>query len=102
MASTLIENVSDILISSGVYPDIITLRNDSLRALFREKPELLRVIAIELYRKHEVSLSRAAEIAGLNIEDFKVVLRERSIFIEITPELIHEMDEDVETLIGGL
>jgi predicted HTH domain antitoxin len=102
MASTLIENASDILISSGVYPDAITLHNDSLRALLRVKPELLRIIALELYRKQEVSLSRAAEIACLNIEEFKSLLREKSIIINVTPELVSEMNEDVEILIRGL
>jgi len=102
MTSTLIENIDNILISAGTYPDKKTLLNDSLRALLRAKPELLRTISIELYHRHEVSLARAAEICGLNGEEFKELLRERGIFIEVTPHTIHEMNADVDALLGAL
>ena len=102
MVSILVENIDDILISTGMYPDKKTLLDDSLRALLRAKPELLRTVSIELYRRHEVSLGRAAEICGLNGEEFKELLRERGIFIEVTPETIHEMNADVDALSGAL
>ncbi|MEI6842619.1 MAG: UPF0175 family protein [Methanomicrobiales archaeon] len=102
MTPILIENIDDILISTGTYPDKKTLLADSLRALLRAKPELLRTISIELYRKHEVSRTRAAEICGLNGEEFKELLRERGIFLEITPGTVHEMNADVEALLGAL
>ncbi len=40
---------------------------------------------IELYKAGEVSLSRAAEIAGMNIEDFKHVLSNRGVKRTIKP-----------------
>jgi predicted HTH domain antitoxin len=102
MVSILIENIDDILISTGMYPDKKTLLDDSLRALLRAKPDLLRTIAIDLYRRHEVSMSRAAEICGLNGEEFKELLRERGISLVVPPHSIHEMNADVDALLGAL
>ncbi|HLC84504.1 MAG TPA: UPF0175 family protein [Candidatus Nanoarchaeia archaeon] len=37
--------------------------------------------AIEMYKKEEVTLSKTAEIAGLNLFEFKEVLKDRGIKI---------------------
>lgn len=102
MTSVLMDDIDDFLISSGIYPDKKSLHEDSLRALFRTKPELLRTIAIELYRRNDISLSRAAEICGLNGEEFKELLRERGIFIQVAPRSVHDMNADVDALLGAL
>ncbi|MFH0903818.1 MAG: UPF0175 family protein [Methanobacteriota archaeon] len=41
---------------------------------------------IEFYKAGEVSLSKAAEIAGMNIEDFKHVLSKRGMKRTIKPD----------------
>jgi predicted HTH domain antitoxin len=53
------------------------LLEDALRALLNLKPELKVEIGVELYLKGEVSLSRAAELAGMDLESFKEVLKAR-------------------------
>ncbi|MFZ3060759.1 MAG: DUF2357 domain-containing protein [Candidatus Methanoperedens sp.] len=55
--------------------------------------------AIELYKAGEVSLSRAAEIAGINIEDFKQILSNKGIRREIKPE--KDIDKKVKAIIKG-
>lgn len=72
---------------------------DALRALLRARPDLRKDIAVELYRRRKVSLSRAAEIYGSNIEDFREVLRERGVKIEIPHLSIKEIDEEVERIL---
>lgn len=47
-----------------------------MQALLRSRPELRRYLAVELYRQDEVSLTRAAEIGGVDIETMKEILRE--------------------------
>lgn len=81
---TLLEEL-DVLVERGVYRDREALLNDALRSLLRSKPELRRQLAIELYRRGKVSLSRAAEIGGVDIESFKELLREAGIAREIPP-----------------
>jgi len=53
---------------------------------------------IELYKAGEVSLSRAAEIAGMNIEDFKHVLSKRGVKRTIKPgaDIDKKVDEITE------
>ena len=48
-------------------------------------PELRARLAIELYRREEVSLSRAAEISGLDLENFKELLREAGVVRRVLP-----------------
>jgi len=80
---TVLNELDEILISIGKYPNKEELIKDALRALIRAKPELKRDVAVELYRKKEISLLRAAEICGLNVEDFKEILKERGIKIPV-------------------
>lgn len=49
------------------------------RSLLTLHPELKTELAILLYRKEEVSLRRAAELAGISRDAFKELLESRSI-----------------------
>ncbi|MBU3966846.1 MAG: UPF0175 family protein [Euryarchaeota archaeon] len=60
--------------------DIIT---DAIRALLESKPLLKVEIAVGLYKYKDVSLWKAADIAGMTLEEFKEILSNRSIRIEI-------------------
>lgn len=71
---TVLESGVYSLIESGIYPDKEALFNDALRVLLETKPQLKIEIAIRLYRKGEISLCRAAEIAGVSIEGIKHIL----------------------------
>jgi len=69
----------EILVERGIYRDRETLIKDAVRSLLRSKPELRRQLAIELYKLNRISLSRAAEIGGVDLESFKEILRETGI-----------------------
>lgn len=96
---TVLNELDKILISIGKYPNKEELIKDALRALIRAKPELKRDVAIELYKKRKVSLARAAEICGLDIENFKDLLKERNIKISIPSIPIEEIDKEVEKIL---
>jgi len=96
---TVLNELDKILISIGKYPNKEELTKDALRALIRTKPELKRDVAIELYKKKEISLARSAEICGLNIEDFKEVLKERGIKISVPSIPIEEVNKEVERIL---
>jgi len=99
---TVLSKLDEILVGIGKYPSKKALIEDALRALIRAKPELKRDVAIELYKKEEVSLSRAAEICGLNIEDFKEVLKGKSIKISVPSIPVEEVDEEVERILEAV
>jgi len=95
---TTLTKVDEILVEIGRYQSSKELRDDALRALLRAKPELKIDLAIELYKKNEVSLSRASEICGLNREDFKELLKEKGIKVSVPSIPVEEVDEEVERI----
>src|SRR5574341_109737 len=83
---TTIEKEIEALIRAGYYSSKSDAVKDAFRTLLQTKPALKLASAIELYKAGEVSLARAAEIAGMNIEDFKHVLSDRGIKRTIKPD----------------
>lgn len=73
----------DALVESGYYSSRSDVAKDAFRTLFEKKRNLRIAGAVELYKKKKVSLGRAAEIASVTIEEFKEILEERDIKIEI-------------------
>jgi predicted HTH domain antitoxin len=63
------------------YKNRDALIEDAFRALLNLKPGLKVEIGVELYLKEEVSLSKAAEIAGMDIESFKEMMKARGLKI---------------------
>ncbi len=80
------------LVSGGYYSSKLDVIKDAVKSLFRENAELNINAAIELYRKGEVSLSKAAEIAGVTTIEFKETLGKRGIIREIEARPTAEMD----------
>lgn len=74
----LIKDLEKILVPKH-YSTSDALIEDAFRALLNMKPELKIEMAIELYSKEEVSLSRATEIADVDIESFKDILKSRGL-----------------------
>ena len=97
--ASLLDKLEDILIEMGEYNSKEDVREDSLRALLRSKPALKRELAIGLYKKGEISLSRAAEICGVNIEEFKELLRERNIKIPVPDIPSEEINRGLEEIL---
>jgi predicted HTH domain antitoxin len=63
----------------GGYENEDAVITDAVRELLRQRPELRLSVAVEQYRSEEVSLNRAAELAGVSTERFKDELAERGI-----------------------
>lgn len=47
------------------------LLKEAIRALFEVNPQLKIEVALELYKDGEVSLEKAAEIAGMGVIEFR-------------------------------
>ena len=82
--STILEEVN-LLVEEGLYPDQQALLQDALRALLRSKPELRVQLALIMYKHNKLSFSRAANIAGVDLESLKELLREAGIERTIPP-----------------
>ncbi|MBW6519284.1 MAG: UPF0175 family protein [ANME-2 cluster archaeon] len=88
-----IENKIKALVNAGYYSNEIEVIKDAVLKLFRENAELKISAAIELYKKEEVSLSKAAEIAGMTTIEFKEILGKRGFTREIEARPAEEMDK---------
>jgi len=74
------------LVDAGYYSSESEVIKNAVISLFRENTELNVTVAIELYKKGEVSLSKAAEIAGMTTIEFKDILGNRGFMREIEAE----------------
>ena len=57
-------------------------------------------VAVEMYKSHEISLSRAAEIAGVCIEGFKEILAIKGITREVEAPCKERLQRGVDLLLG--
>jgi predicted HTH domain antitoxin len=77
-----VSNIDDditTLRESGGYASEEAVLEDAVRALLAKRPELRTELAVTKYRNSEVSLNRAAELAGVAPAEFKETLSERGI-----------------------
>lgn len=77
----LYEDKIEALISAGYYSNKSEVVRDALRNLFEHKKHLRLAVAVELYRDGKTSLSKAAEIALVNLEEFRKIILDRGIQI---------------------
>ena len=71
------------LVRSGYYSSKSDVAKDAFRTLFDVKKQLKVASAVELYKSGEVSLTRAAEIAEIDVESFRAILADRGIPIQV-------------------
>ena len=81
------------LVDAGYYSSESEVIKNAVLSLFRENTELNVTVAIELYKKGDVSMSKAAEIAGMTTIEFKEILGKRGFTREIEARPAEEMDE---------
>ena len=79
------------LVRAGYYSSKSDVAKDAFRILLESKKPLKIACAVELYHSGEVSLTRAAEIAEIDVETLKEILKDRGIKIQMVVE------EDVDT-----
>ena len=79
MTENLVNESIDILVKSRYFGSKQKLLDEAVRTLLDVKPALKTEIAVELYKKGTISLSRASEIAGISTEGFKEIIASRGI-----------------------
>ena len=89
----IVDREIDAVIRAGVFRDRQHAVHEALETLFTVRPQLRTEAAVEMFRSGEVSLLRAAEIAGLDFRSFSALLHDRGIACEIEAESSPEMDQ---------
>jgi len=92
VSESLLENELAAVVKAGNYQSEQEAIRHALSVLLVANSQLRLDTAIELYREEQVTLSRAAEIAGLSYGKFKEELAKRSISITVdsSPEEVLE------------
>lgn len=85
----------DALVRTGLYRNRDEVISDAIRNLLLNNKSLRLELAIDLFRSDEVSLGRAAEIAGLDRWQFQDALHERGVPVIIEAGVAEEMDLDL-------
>ena len=83
------------LVRLGLYANREEVIADAVRNLLLNNRSLRLELALDLCKSDEVSLGRAAEIAGLDRWQFEELLRERGIPITHEAETAEAMDEEL-------
>ena len=85
-------------VAAGLYEDDEAVVQDAVRALLTEKPQLRLEVAVHRYRTEDISLAKAAELAGVSWQRMREVLLSRGIQPRLGPESEQEALEEVEAL----
>ena len=80
------------------YRDISEFLEDAVKTLMDVRRDLRTAIACTLYEKDKISIGRAMEIVGVDIERMKEILVERGIELRRGVETLEEMEEELEGL----
>src|SRR2546425_9437537 len=87
----LVEHGIAAAVRAGLFRDEEEARCEAVSTWFAVKPQLRLEVAIELFKGGEVTLNRAAEIAGLNRWQFQDLLAQRGVRIEVEADATEEL-----------
>jgi predicted HTH domain antitoxin len=73
------------LIYARLYPDQEAAIRDALRSLLQEKPQLRIELAIHRYQTEDISLAKAAHLAGISFDRMKALLVQRGVQLRLGP-----------------
>ncbi len=71
---------------------------DGLRHLLQARPELRLELAVYRYQNEDISLGKAANLAGVSFEQMKEILRQRGVQLRLGPENQKEAKDEVNAL----
>ncbi len=98
LAETLTQRMG-LLVERGVFESEESLVTSAYRSLLTLQPALKLEIALSLYQGEEISLGRAAEMAGVSREQLKEVLAARGIERKYPQRSQEQVDRDAELLL---
>jgi predicted HTH domain antitoxin len=86
------------LVSAGLCEDEKDVVQDAMRALLSERPQLRIELAVHRYRSEEISLAKAAALAGVSWERMREILLSRGLQPRLGPETEEEAYEEIQAM----
>ena len=85
-------------IGATPYHDEEAVIQDALRHLLRARPELRIRMAVFRYQHEDMSLAKAASLAGVSWAQMKDILLEQGIALRLGVETLEDAQQDIEVL----
>ncbi len=82
MSSAIISKSVDALVRGRVYSTKNELIEDALRTFFEFRKDMRIAAVVEMYKTEEMSISKAAELAGVSTEEIKDFLAKAGVRIK--------------------
>jgi len=86
------------LVEAHLYTNEDDVVRDALRHRMRARPDLRIQLALHRYQSGQVSLARAASLAGVSWAQMREILMERGIQPDLGPESLVEAEAEVQAL----
>jgi predicted HTH domain antitoxin len=96
----LVDQQLEAVVRAGLFRDRQHAIQEAMNTLFAVRPQLRTEAAIELFRSGEISLLRAAEMAGLDFESLRLLLRDRGLPWEVEAEDATDLDRAIQGFFG--
>ena len=96
--STDLEKEVNALVDSGLYPNPRAVMIEALENLVQIKKASRLDAAIQSYQKSEVTLGRAAELAGIHRFEFEEILKARGVVKAVEIDSEEELETGVSVI----
>jgi predicted HTH domain antitoxin len=83
------------LVEARLYASEAEVIQEALRYLLRARPELRINLAVHRYTTEDISLAKAAGLAGVSWPAMRDILRERGIPLRLGPETIEAARQEL-------
>lgn len=93
-----IENEINALVKGGYFNSKSSFIEEAIKYTLTNRGDLKLNAAVEMYLSREVSLGRAAELAGLSIFEFKEILKARGIKIIIDAPSSEDINRQIKQM----
>ncbi len=93
-----IKEDADLYVKSGYFDNRSELIREALREYLQKLQKHSLTVAVDLYRRGDISLGKASEIAGVGYEKMKDILAEKEIPIQRGPRTRKELESDLHAL----
>lgn len=85
---------------TGYYDSTSEFLRDAMRTILAARKDLRLAIASVLYKSGRISLGKAVEVAEVNYEEMKKILREKGITLQRGATTRKEMEKELKSVEG--
>ncbi len=86
------------LVEAKAYDNEQSALDDAVRCLLRSRPDLRIRVATRRYQSGEISLAKAAYLAGVSWQQMREILVQQGTALHLGPENKEDADEEVSVL----